>query len=118
MAATFGFYDLSTAEDADLRAGLAPALSASADASDKVAVPGERVHLSKTSAYRLRASTIDACEYVVRRAHELAKEDTSGERAWLGQMTAVALDGYLWSVAKDDSALRRVPRIVEKTIFY
>jgi hypothetical protein len=124
MAATFNFYDLTSSTDVALRSGLEPVISVSTGATDdsraKEAaskVPEEGLHLSRTSAYCLRAATVDACEYVVKRAHEIA---TTGDedKSWLAEMTAVRLDGYLWSVAKDDPKLRQVPRIVEKTVFY
>ncbi|EPQ28500.1 uncharacterized protein PFL1_03803 [Pseudozyma flocculosa PF-1] len=73
--------------------------------------------LTAAEAYTVRAACLDAGVEVVKRAKELAK--TSADKAWLDQLNEVDLDGYLWAVAKDDGALRSVPRMVERnTVMY
>lgn len=74
--------------------------------------------LTISQAYIVRAAALDAGVKVVQRARDLAVQQP--ERfAWLHNFNEVDLDGYLWSVAKDDPELRSVPRMVEKgTIMY
>lgn len=83
--------------------------------------------LTKDEAYIIRAAALDAGEKIKRRAIHLASSSlssSSGEAdkldlAWLNQMNEVDIDGYLWSVAKDDKELRKVPRLVERsTVMY
>ncbi|PWN54323.1 hypothetical protein IE53DRAFT_383097 [Violaceomyces palustris] len=79
-------------------------------------VEGPRLTLE--DAYRVRGSCLDAGLEVVKRAHQLSKQEQSS-KAWMAEMTEADLDGYLWSVAKDDPALRKVPRMVERgTVMY
>ncbi|PWN42446.1 hypothetical protein IE81DRAFT_290241 [Ceraceosorus guamensis] len=78
----------------------------------------EGPRLSAEEAYVIRASALDAGSFIVKRAHEIAQQDAP-KYEWLGALTEADLDGYLWSVAKDDASLRRVPRLVERgTIMY
>ena len=69
---------------------------------------------TREEAYRVRAASLDAGRAVVERAQALGSEVP-----WLASLTEADLDGYLWAVAKDEPALRRVPRLVERqTIMY
>ncbi|CEH13493.1 hypothetical protein CBOM_01413 [Ceraceosorus bombacis] len=70
----------------------------------------EGPRLSAEEAYVIRASALDAGSFIVKRAHELAQQDAP-KYEWLGALTEADLDGYLWSVAKDDASLRQVPRL-------
>lgn len=82
------------------------------------AVTGEKVAgLSQTAeeAYAIRAATIAACERVVELEKQVAEETG---KTWLTSMSAMDLDGYLWSVAKVGE-LRNLPRLSERgTMFY
>ncbi|KAK4691501.1 hypothetical protein P7C70_g9333, partial [Phenoliferia sp. Uapishka_3] len=103
---------LTASSDPALASGLTP--PATESSSTAVLVAG--VKLSATPAARLRASSVDACSHIVSRAHTLAKEDES--RKWLSTMRETDLDGYLWSIAKEEK-LRDVHRFVERgTVFY
>lgn len=74
------------------------------------------IPLSTESCTRLRASAVDLCSHLVKRAREIAVE--RGDKKWLGGMRDVELDGYLWALAKKGS-LRDVGRIEERgTVFY
>ncbi|KAJ3181594.1 hypothetical protein HDU85_003536 [Gaertneriomyces sp. JEL0708] len=76
----------------------------------------EGPRLTREEAYVVRAAAVDAGQVVIKRAKELGKE---ASLEWLGTMTEADLDGYLWSVAKDDPLLRKIPRMVERnTIMY
>ncbi len=72
--------------------------------------------LSKDETYAVRAATLNVATHVVARAHALAQQDS--DLAWLAGMNEVDLDGYLWSLAKDDPALRKVPRLVFPSIHF
>lgn len=73
--------------------------------------------MTAEEAYYVRAATLDAASIVVDRIQEVARRDSKLE--WLLKINEVDLDGYLWSVAKDDPSLRRVPRMVERgTVMY
>ncbi|KOS13809.1 hypothetical protein Malapachy_1945 [Malassezia pachydermatis] len=67
--------------------------------------------LSQEDAYRIRAAALSAGDRIVRRAHQLAHEETA--LAWMATMTESDLDAYLWSYAKDPS-LRSIPRLSER----
>jgi len=64
----------------------------------------------------LRASSIYACQQIVKRAHELAGND----REWLKEWNEVGLDGYLWSLAKEGTRRDEIERVVEEkgTVYY
>lgn len=79
-------------------------------ATGKSVVPGPE--LSEYDGYALRAAALDAGAQVVQRARALASEGTA--YSWMASMTEAELDGFLWSGAKDDPALRRVPRMVQR----
>ncbi|CAO1632378.1 unnamed protein product [Sympodiomycopsis kandeliae] len=73
--------------------------------------------LTAEEAYHIRAATLDAASIVIDRLQEVATQDEKFK--WLLQISEVDLDGYLWAAAKDDPALRKVPRMVEQgTIMY
>lgn len=91
------------------------------DASATSAVKTEAARLDKEEAYALRAAVIAACEEAINLARlvstEVRASDTKRADA-LQTVTAVDLDGYLWSVAKDGK-LREIPRIAERgTVYY
>ncbi|CAE7231499.1 unnamed protein product [Rhizoctonia solani] len=69
--------------------------------------------LNARDAYILRAAAVDACEEIVRVAREEAKED---DPEWRKNMTLPELDGWLWSVAKDRTDYRDLPRFAERGI--
>ncbi|KAM0753964.1 hypothetical protein T439DRAFT_378071 [Meredithblackwellia eburnea MCA 4105] len=123
MLVHFQLLDLSSSTDPVLLAGLVPStpqLTNSETEATEVpssSTPTPGVSLSASSAARLRASAVDVCAFIVKRAKELAPTD--GEKtAWLKDWNEVDLDGYLWSVAKN-KGLRDVPRVVELgTVFY
>ncbi|SJX64660.1 uncharacterized protein SRS1_15476 [Sporisorium reilianum f. sp. reilianum] len=71
--------------------------------------------LTVDEAYAVRAATLNVGSVVVDRARVLAKEQGRG---WLEQLNEVDLDGYLWAVAKDDAALRKVPRFRFDTVHF
>ncbi|KAJ9474984.1 Queuosine salvage protein [Pseudozyma hubeiensis] len=73
--------------------------------------------LSQDETYAIRAATLNVGRVVVERAKELAKEGKEGSE-WLAELNEVDLDGYLWSVAKDDEALRSIPRLVFRSIHF
>ncbi|CAE6473713.1 unnamed protein product [Rhizoctonia solani] len=104
----------------DLSSGPAPLKEAFPDANnpDKItklyeaAIPSEAKRGSPTrksplldarNAYILRAAAVDACEEIVRVARQ-------GEEEWGKNMTLPELDGWLWSVAKDRTDYRDLPR--------
>ncbi|KAJ9093699.1 hypothetical protein QFC21_006295 [Naganishia friedmannii] len=132
MSVHLGFVDLSECTLPALRAWGATstattASTADADQSTEATKGGrkkiqEGPSLTRAEAYVVRAATVDAGRIAVERAHALAAPAASdGDNAlgWLAQMTEADLDGYLWSVAKDDPELRKVPRMVELgTIMY
>lgn len=72
--------------------------------------------LTKDETYAVRAATLNVATHVVARAHALAQQDPA--LAWLAGLNEVDLDGYLWSLAKDDPALRKVPRLVFPSIHF
>ncbi|GAK66481.1 uncharacterized protein PAN0_013c4703 [Moesziomyces antarcticus] len=72
--------------------------------------------LTKDETYAVRAATLNVATHVVARAHALAQQDPA--LAWLAALNEVDLDGYLWSLAKDDPALRKVPRLVFPSIHF
>ncbi|KAE8232538.1 hypothetical protein CF326_g2428 [Tilletia indica] len=85
--------------------------------SDGKAPPIEGPNLSKEEAYRVRAAALDAGAAIVARIKVLVEKEP--ELAWMAQVNEVDVDGYLWTVAKDDPALRKVPRLVERgTVMY
>ncbi|KAG8712493.1 hypothetical protein FRC11_015026 [Ceratobasidium sp. 423] len=69
--------------------------------------------LNARDAYILRAAAVDACEEIVRVAREGAKED---DPEWRKNMTLPELDAWLWSVAKDRTDYRDLPRFAERGI--
>jgi hypothetical protein len=80
----------------------------------------EGPRLSVTDGFRLRAAAVDACESIVLYARNrleipLGKEK---ELEWLKDITVPELDGWLWSVAKDRSDYRALPRFVETGTLY
>ncbi|ELU45078.1 hypothetical protein AG1IA_00898 [Rhizoctonia solani AG-1 IA] len=113
----------------DLSSGPAPLKEAFPDANnpDKItklyeaAIPSEAKRGSPTrksplldarNAYILRAAAVDACEEIVRVARQ-------GEEEWGKNMTLPELDGWLWSVAKDRTDYRDLPRFAERgTVWY
>lgn len=72
--------------------------------------------LSKDETYAIRAATLHLGHIVCQRAHELAQNEQ--DLHWLHALNQVDLDGYLWAVAKDDEALRKVPRFVFPSIHF
>ncbi|KAL9933701.1 hypothetical protein V8E36_007359 [Tilletia maclaganii] len=79
--------------------------------------PREGPVLSKEDAYRVRAAALDAGAAIVARIPALVTSEPG--LAWLSKVSEVDIDGYLWTVAKDDAALRKIPRLVEKgTVMY
>lgn len=91
------------------------------DASATSAVKTEAARLDKEDAYALRAAVVTACEKAIDHARSVSAEvqASDAKRAdALQTVTAVDLDGFLWSVAKDGK-LREIPRIAERgTVFY
>ncbi|TKY88919.1 hypothetical protein EX895_002160 [Sporisorium graminicola] len=71
--------------------------------------------LSPDETYALRAATLNLGAALVERAKVLAKQDGL---EWLHRLNEVDLDGYLWAVAKDDPALRKVPRFSFASIHF
>lgn len=85
-------------------------------------VKTEAARLDKEEAYALRAAVVAACEVAVQEAKMLAQERSSSMDSkkldLLNKVTAVDVDGFLWSVAKDGK-LRQIPRIAERgSVFY
>lgn len=73
--------------------------------------------LTADETYAIRAATLNLGKAVVDRAKVLARQ-AGEDKQWLEALNEVDLDGYLWSVAKDDVALRRVPRLVFASIHF
>ncbi|KAJ1305771.1 hypothetical protein OPQ81_010501 [Rhizoctonia solani] len=72
--------------------------------------------LNAQDAYILRAAAVDACEEIVRVA---VKEAQAEGPDWRKNMTLPELDGWLWSVAKDRTDYRDLPRFAERgTVWY
>ncbi|CAE6463439.1 unnamed protein product [Rhizoctonia solani] len=69
--------------------------------------------LTARDAYILRAAAVDACEEIVRVAREGARAD---DPEWRKNMSLPELDGWLWSVAKDRTDYRDLPRFAERGI--
>ncbi len=119
MVKHMSILDLSKSTSKALSTWAATSTSASSGSGANAKLPvREGPRLSKSDAYLVRASALDAGAAVVRAAHALAaaEEDKYG---WMSTMTEADLDGYLWAVAKDDPELRKVPRLVERnTIMY
>ncbi|KAK0550549.1 hypothetical protein OC846_002385 [Tilletia horrida] len=93
----------------------AAAAAAAAAAPGQYPVEGPR--LSKEDAYRVRAAALDAGTAIVDRIKVLVASDQS--LSWLTNVTEADIDGYLWTVAKDNPTLRKVPRLVERgTVMY
>ncbi|CCO36152.1 hypothetical protein RSOLAG1IB_06855 [Rhizoctonia solani AG-1 IB] len=67
--------------------------------------------LGARDAYILRAAAVDACEEIVKVARE-------GEAEWRKNMTLPELDGWLWSVAKDRTDYRDLPRFAERGVVW
>ena len=65
--------------------------------------------LSTEQAYILRAAAVDACEMIIEVAHSL---DSAQVPNWFKDIKLPDLDMWLWSVAKDRSDYRRLPRFV------
>ena len=113
MVKAFGIIDLSESTSPALCKWAATAAPSEADA--KVV---EGPTLTHEDAYRVRAAALDAGTVVVEEAKKLAEAEPE-RYGWMREMTEADLDGYLWRVGKDDAALRKVPRLVEKeTIMY
>lgn len=108
MLHQMGVVNLSGASAGVLRMWMPYVDSPGADG--KKVQPGPGV--STQDGYRVRAASLEAGSMMVARAHMLAKQFPT--HAWMASMTEAELDGYLWSVAKDDPALRRVPRLSQR----
>lgn len=65
--------------------------------------------MSTPDAYRIRAAALYAGELIARRAHEIG---ATSDRTFLRGVAETDLDGYLWSVAKEEP-LRSIPRLRE-----
>lgn len=117
MAVHLGFLELQGCRYSGLRDWAAhTAASQSPDVPTGTVTEGPA--LTHEEAYTVRAATLNAGQVIVARARTLARSD-GGSLAWLTDLDEAALDGYLWSVAKDDAKLRKVPRMVERgTIMY
>lgn len=72
--------------------------------------------LSQDETYAIRAATLNLGAAIVQRAKQLAEQCDANR--WLQTLNEVDLDAYLWSVAKDDEALRSVPRLVYACIHF
>ncbi|KAJ9124600.1 hypothetical protein QFC24_003393 [Naganishia onofrii] len=144
MCVHLGFVDLSECSVPALRAWGTAATAVATTTTTTVAAEEteggkkkiiEGPSLSREEAYIVRAASLDAGRVAVERAHALAaasEGDGDDGLGWLADMTEADLGkslpssinlsskhGYLWSVAKDDPELRKVPRMVELgTIMY
>lgn len=121
MAMYLGLIDCSEAKDEVLRGWAQSTQALRARNAPSSSSPSRAVQagpsLTAQQAYLVRAATLDAGSKVVARAKELAIQDL--QNAWLADVNEADLDGYLWSVAKDDAVLRSVPRMVERgTVMY
>lgn len=65
--------------------------------------------LTAEQAYVLRAAAVDACERIV----EVARgQDGAEDVAWMREVSAPEVDGWLWAVAKDRADYRKLGRFV------
>jgi len=72
--------------------------------------------LDAQEAYVLRAAGVAACERMATIARELGKNSPN---AWFANVRPSQLDMWLWSVAKDRTDYRILPRFAERnTVFY
>ncbi|KDN37653.1 hypothetical protein K437DRAFT_259708 [Tilletiaria anomala UBC 951] len=114
MIKHFGMIDISESSSAALQQWANPSTKPTSSANGVEEGP----ELSHDEAYRVRAAALDAGVAITARAKELAQAEPE-RYGWMSTMVEVDVDGYLWAVAKDDQALRKVPRLVEKqTIMY
>ncbi|KAJ9123039.1 hypothetical protein QFC22_001228 [Naganishia vaughanmartiniae] len=123
MCVHLGFIDLSECSVPALRAWGAAATAATGQATSETDGAKKKIRegpsLTAEEAYIVRAAALDAGRIAVERAHALAAASDGAGLSWLADMTEADLDGYLWSVAKDDPELRKVPRMVELgTVMY
>ena len=75
----------------------------------RLGTPSEGPVLNTVQASILRAAAVDACEVIAERARSL---DPPAD--WIKNLTLPNLDMWLWSIAKDRSDYRKLPRFVLK----
>ncbi|KAI0915812.1 hypothetical protein AcV5_003632 [Taiwanofungus camphoratus] len=81
-------------------------------------VPKEGPVVTIEQAYILRAASIDACELVIRTAHELGSRTDEKGLSWLKDITLPELDAWIWAVAKDRIDYRKLERFVLRNTAY
>lgn len=78
-------------------------------------LPGPTLTADET--YTIRAATLNIGTIITNRAHHLAQKNPA-KHQWLENLNEVDLDAYLWSLAKDDPLIRKVPRLVFPSIHF
>jgi len=77
-------------------------------------IPREGPVLTEQDAYILRASAIDACDFIVQEA----RNATGQEWDWLRNLTLPELDAWLWAGAKDRPDYRELERFSLRNTLY
>lgn len=79
----------------------------------------EGPRVTESEAYVLRAAAVDACELIISCAQNMSPSSPESTQLLLDSITAVGLDGWIWSVAKDRADYRHLSRFVlRNTVFF